>query len=391
MKKTRFVKRIYGIVLTAFLSGTVVISAMAADTADTHQQAKDAAAAYLRSSLAGQCPIPTYETEDPLISSASYTYENAITALAFMSEGDYESAAAVLDALTACMENDTELPDRFRNAYMAGKTSDLPGYWNDEAEAWIQDAYQVGTSTKSSCAAAVALLTYNSASTNDAYLNTALSAVDWVISECQDDTPGFTAGYTGWQTTDECTVFTYKSAVDNLWMYAACTMLEEATGWSKYADAADSALTFLTETMYSSGDSRFFQGTKDDGKTPLTSLITTDAQALAAIFLDDISGMDNIRKCLTKDGGYSYDNSSTDGFWLEGTAIAALALDRTGEEATAETALQAMEQQQLSSGTFPQASVPELKTGEKDRVLNNWPTTGACAWYILAANGYEFF
>ena len=351
------------------------------------EQAKDAAVGYLKAAVADKCPIASYETDDPLISAASYTYESAVAALALMSEGEYEDAARILDAFVQGMKTDSEFKDRFRNAYMVGSPSDLPGYWNNEKAQWLQDAYQVGTSTKSSSAAAVALLTYHSERPNEEYLNTAVAGIDWILDNCQDGNPGFTSGYTGWKNDNAFTDLTYKSTTDNLWMAAACRLLETATGWSKYGDAASSAEQFVKEKMYSAGDSRFFQGTQDDGETPVANLILTDVQATAVLCLDDDSGMDNMEKCLAKDGGYSYDNSNCDGSWLEGTAIAALALKQIGNEEKAEAALEAMEQMQLPSGSFPQASISELKTGEQDRTINDWPSVAPCAWFVLAVNG----
>ena len=129
-------KQFTAAVLAVFTAGILASSAFAGE--DRTSQ-KDMAAEYLKSAVSEKCPMVTYETEDPLISTASYTYDNAIAAIALMSEGDYETAGLILDALTAGMEKDKEYSDRFRNAYMAGKASDLPGYWNDEAEKWFQD------------------------------------------------------------------------------------------------------------------------------------------------------------------------------------------------------------------------------------------------------------
>ena len=106
--------------------------------------------------------------------------------------------------------------------------------------------------------------------------------------------------------------------------------------------------------------------------------------------MDNDSGMNNIKQAAASDGGYSYDNSNKSGSWLEGTAIAALAWKEIGETEKAESVLNAMQKFQLPSGAFPQASVPELLTGEL-RVLNDWPTTGAAAWFIMAVNGYNPF
>ena len=375
-------------VLSAVLAVILVLSLMASALADDgHEQAKKAAIDFLKAAVADKCPIASYETDDPLLSVSSCTYDSAIAALALMSEGDYETASAILDAFVNGMQNDVQHENRFRNAYMAGNAATQPGYWNNEQGAWLQDAFQVGTGTKSSCAAAAALLTYHKAFPNENYLNTAVTAIDWVIGNCQDGNPGFTAGFNGWKSENAYTDLTYKSTSDNLWMAAACSMLAKATGWSKYEEAASSARQFVTEKMYSAGDSRFFQGTAEDGVMPVTNLVLVDVQALAELCLGDDSGMDNIAMCRTGDGGYAYDNSNLSGSWLEGSAMAALALKEIGEGEKADAVLSMMEKLQLPSGIFPQASIPELKTGEQDRVIQDVPSVAPCAWFILAVNG----
>ena len=380
-------RKILALILAAVLT-LALISAAGAD--ENHAQAKAAAVDYLKAAVAQKCPIQTYETDEPLIASGSYTYENAIAALALMSEGDYDSAVLILDALVTGMQQDAEFSDRFRNAYMVGSAADLPGYWNDAQGKWLQDAYQVGTSTKSSAAAAVALLTCHAAKPNDAYLNAAEDAVTWILWNCKDDNPGFTAGYTGWRKANAYTDLTYKTTVDNLWMAAACSMLAKETDLSRYSDGEASALEFVRR-MFSSGDSRYCQGTAEDGIKPVADLIVTDVQALASLCVNDDAGLDNMEKCLATDGGYAYDNSFRDGSLLESTAIAALALKLAGDTGRAESALATMEKFQLTSGTFPQTSIPELKTGEKDVVFRDWPSVGPCAWFILAVNGANPF
>ena len=377
-------KRVLCVVMAMIFAAALVTAASAEGG---HEEAKKAALGYLKAAVKENCPIRTYETDDPLIASASYTYESAIAALALMSEGETEDAAKILDAMVTGMAGDNEkFRDRFRNAHMVGSAADLPGYWNSEKEQWLQDAYQVGTSTKSSAAAAVALLTYNAANPNSKYVDTAAAGMDWILANCKDGNPGFTSGYTGWYG-ESFTTLTYKTTEDNLWLAAACRLLAKATGWNSYSEAEASALQFVKESMFSSGDTRYFQGTKEDGVTPAASLIQTGVQALAELCLDDDAGMDNIEKCRAADGGYSYDNAVTDGSLLEDTAKAALALKLIGETEKAEEVLAMMEGLQLPSGTFPQASIPELKTGEKDMVFRDWPSVGVCAWFILAANG----
>ena len=60
-----------------------------------HEDQKRLALDYLQSAVSGKCPVRTFETDDPLISVSSYTYESAVAALALMSEGDHESASGI--------------------------------------------------------------------------------------------------------------------------------------------------------------------------------------------------------------------------------------------------------------------------------------------------------
>ena len=363
----------------------LVGQSMPAAAQDGSGQAKEKAVEYLKTRIEAQCPVASFEVDDPLLSVSSYTYDSSIAAMALIFAEEYDTAAAILDALVEGMNHDPELNDRLRNAYMAGKATDLPGDWDDAQGMWIQDAWQVGSSTKSSCAAAVAMLMYDQAQSSDAFLDTAIMAVDWVIDNCRDGGEGFTSGYTGWLKAGNSTDLTYKTTADNLWMYKACTMLAEATGWNKYTEAADSAYRFVTEEMYSAGDTRFFQGTQTDGTTPVTNLILVEPQALAALYLDDDSGLDNIGSCLAADGGYAYDNSASDASWLEGTFMTAQAFRKIGDTESADRILTAMEALQLPTGAFPQAGAAELSTGEADMVLHNWPSVCSCAWFILAS------
>ncbi len=385
-------KKHFGVRIISAAAAVLIAAAMpsaAALASEDAEASKASAAGWLKENLAQNCPMKTFETTDPLLDTASCTYENAVSALALISEGDDEDASKILDALVDGMEKDVEFHDRFRNAYMAGKASDLPGYWDDGKGEWIQDAYMVGSSTKSNAAAALALLLSYKNEANERYLNAAVTALDWIIDNCQDDSPGFTAGYTGWPNAGQATVLTYKSTADNCWMLAAARRLGEITGWKKYIEAASSASLFLTQNMFSEGDTRYFQGTKEDGVTPATNLLLTEAQALPLFCLYDGSGMDNMERCMTTDGGYSYDNSNTDGLWLEGTAMAAQALKKAGRENASESAMEAMRKYQLPSGGFPQASIGELQTGELDHVITDIPSAGPAAWYIMACNDFN--
>lgn len=360
----------------------------------SHLDAKGKAAAYLRQKLEEQSPMQTFETDEPSLSNAAYSYDSAVSALAFISENDLKSAQHILDTFVAGISADSEYNDRIRNAYMSGNAGALPGYWSAEAGSWLQDAYQVGTSTCATSAAAVALLTYNAAEPNFKYVDTAKKGIDWILDNCSDSNPGYSAGYDGWPKADNATIYTTKGTLDNLWLYSACRMLAEVTGSARYSEAAEKAYSFVKDKMYSSGDSRFFEGTDADGISPNTGIVTVDAQCMAYLVLGDDSGLDNVNSsCKSGEGGFAYDNTreGADGFWVEGTAMAALSYALLGESDDADRILSVVEAAQLPSGGFPEASVPDLPTGDLAKSFTGMPRIASCAWYIMAASSYNPF
>ena len=388
--KTKTVSR----VMSTLLIVAFMFCFSAAAFAEEHSASKAKALSYLQSKLDEQCPMQTFETEEPALSNAAYSYDSAIAALAFISEGDMERASRILDTFVVGIGDDPEFHDRIRNAYMSGNASTLPGYWNTQANSWYQDEYQVGTSTCTTAAVAVALLTYNSLQENSSYVDTAIKGIDWILANCSDSNPGYSAGYDGWPNANKVTVYTSKGTLDNLWLYAACNKLAETTGWEKYAEAAENAYSFVTEKMYSQGDTRFFEGTAPDGVSPNGNNVTVNAQCMAYLVLGEDAGLDNVKSnCKSKDGGFAYDNTTNnaEGFWVEGTAMTALSFSMQGETDVADRALSTIESVQLPSGGFPDASIPELSTGDMGLTYTDMPRIASSAWYILAVNGYNPF
>ena len=130
--------------------------------------------------------------------------------------------------------------------------------------------------------------------------------------------------------------------------------------------AADSALRFI-DSMFDAEKGLFYTGTTDDGRTQSRDNIALDAQVWAALALSEqfepykpaiAYTVDNLR---TAQGGYAFhEDNDGGGYWLEGTAITALALRRLGMEQEALDALSAVSDEQLSSGGLPAATVAGL-------------------------------
>lgn len=356
------------------------------------------------------CMLRSYDTDNIYIRNAAFSYDNALTAMAFLSEGKREEAEQILDAFVYAVENDRYQPGRVRNAYGAGditafpgwnNAARLPGWYDNDAEAWYEDRYQTGSNVGNTSYVALALLQYDALYGNDRYLETAGRLMDWVIDNCSDDSPGFTGGYDGWPEggPDTTYVFTYKSIEHNIDAYAAFQRLYEKTNEDRYRDAARSALTFI-ESMYDPDAQVFYTGTLDDGKTPNKDNIVLDAQVWACLSLGDafapyLDSLETVRGMEGPEGGYPFCASNENGgWWAEGTAYTALMYRQLGQDDRAVSALKALEEIQLENGMFPAATVDNLSTGFDLFDGSPWeysaaPHLAPTAWFIMAINDFN--
>ena len=352
--------------------------------------------------------LRSYDTDNVVIQNTAFTYDNALAAMAFLSDGNPEAAARILDAFVYAVGHDRYKPGRIRNAYLARtKDSDpaakagenYPGWWSMEAQAWFEDRSQVGSNPGNTSYAALALMQYDRLYGSDTYLKTARSLMDWVLEECSDGNDGFTAGYDGWPESGVVYPFTYKSIEHNIDAYAAFRQLYAQTGEEKYRDAADSSLRFIL-SMYDPEEAYFYVGTLEDGVTPDKGLVVLDGivwnrLALGDAFEPCLDSMDTLAAMRTPDNGYPFSKGSGDGgWWPEGTAFTALMYRLAGETETADASLEALSAIQLENGLFPAASVPELKTGLELFDGSPWaytddPHIAPAAWFIMAVNEFD--
>ena len=358
--------------------------------------------------------LRSYDTDTLEIKNAAFSYDNALVAMAFLSEGKTEQAAELLDALAWAIEHDRYQPGRVRNAYAAGDISPapgwgedakLPGWYDVEARSWYEDAYQVGSNVGNSSYVALAFMHYieeaHDAGRSDRYLACAQSLMDWVIADCSDGGDGFLAGYDGWPESGNDAVYplTYKSIEHNIDAYAAFKRLAEVTGEKKYQNAAESAL-HLIESLYDSESGVFHTGTESDGKTISKENTVLDAQVWACLALEDEfwpyeDALETVGRMKVKKGGYPFCQSNINGgWWAEGTAFTGLMYRLRGEDEKALEALDALCSIQNDSGLFPAATVKNLSTGiylfdgtpwEYGNELHIAPT----AWFIMAVNAFN--
>ena len=355
--------------------------------------------------------IRSYDTDNVYIQNAAYTYDNALAAMAFLSEGMKESARQILDAFVYAIENDrAEGRKRIRNAYSAGDISALPGWesgarlpgWYDqEAGTWYEDRYQVGSNVGNTSYAALALLQYYNRYGGSQYLQAARDIMDWVLENCQDGRDGFTAGFDGWEEADPPLVypFSYKSIEHNIDAYAVFGALYGATAEARYYEAAKSAENFIL-SMYNEEKGCFMTGTLEDGITPNESVTVLDAQVWCAMakgdsFKDYEKALSLVDQMKTPEGGYPFcQENRNGGWWAEGTAFTALMFRGRGEISRYREAMDALCGIQLESGLFPAATNDHLSTGMELFDGSPWeystdPHAAPTAWFVMAANGFN--
>jgi hypothetical protein len=355
--------------------------------------------------------LRSYDTDNVYIQNAAYTYDNALAAMAFLSEGMEASARQILDAFVYAIENDrAQGRKRIRNAYSAGDISALPGWesgarlpgWYDREDGtWYEDRYQVGSNVGNTSYAALALIQYYNRFGGSQYLQAARDIMDWVLETCQDGRDGFTAGFDGWEEGDPPVVypFSYKSIEHNIDAFAVFGALYGATGEAKYYEAAQSAKNFIL-SMYSEEKGCFMTGTTEDGITPNESVTALDAQVWCAMALGDTfkdyeKALQLVDQMKTPEGGYPFcAENRNGGWWAEGTAYTALMFREREEISRYREAMDALCGIQLESGLFPAATNDHLSTGMELFDGSPWeystdPHIAPAAWFVMAANGFN--
>lgn len=351
--------------------------------------------------------LRSYDTDKKELSNTAFTYDNALVAMAFLSEGMYDKAAEILDAFVYASENDRYQPGRIRNAYRAGCIAPDPG-WEDGARVpgfideygrWAEDAYQVGCNVGNTSYVALAMMQYDHVCGTNRYTDTAETLMNWVLEECTDGGLGFIAGYDGWPEKNDVSKYTYKSLEHSVDAFAAFKQLYAVTGNEKYKDAADSALAFI-QSMYNESTGWFYTGTTTDGVTPNTDVVVLDTQVWSAMAMEELyepyaSALDLVDSMKTEEGAYPFcQENKNGGFWCEGSAFTALMFRERGENGKFTETMNALCDVQLDSGLFPAATVDGLSTGIYLSDGSPWeyykdPHITPTAWFIMAVNGFD--
>ena len=357
--------------------------------------------------------LASYDSEEQGRKDVAYSYDNALCALAFMADGDKESASGILDAFVYAAINDRGDVQRVRNAYVAGNIKGdvygsvrLPGYYDTERDMWIEDPSLVGSSSGNLAWVSLALLWYDKLYGEEEntylYVKTAAALLEWVLDNCADENPGYIAGINGWPESgaSKGQVLSYKSLEHNVDCMVAFEALYEITGDERYHEASQSALSFI-KSMYDAKKGYYYTGTSSDGVTPNTESVVLDAQVWTALAVDDAGKngrvRKNIRKMKTSDKGYAFClDEVAGGFWAEGTAFTALYYLECGKKKDVYEAMDAVCSIQKVDGRIPACSGDSINTGMElfngaAWVYDNSPHIAPAAWLVMAIDGFNPF
>jgi len=341
----------------------------------------------------------------------AYLYDNAIALYAPAEAGAAGHAAVLADAIVYAQQNDRTFHDgRLRNVYLRGDPSadsgrsmgvaggavPLPGFWQNGK--WMEDYFAVSTSAGNAAWTMLALCKTAgivSAEKRAAYIAAAEDAASFLLG-LNTESGGFTAGYEGWDETQE--KVKYKSTEQNLALTAAFTALSalvRETSPQKAAEydrAAASAQAFV-RSMYDADKCCFYTGTLEDGVTVSKGVVPLDANALALLGTasEDIQGvLDYVKKSMAVGAGFDFSAGDLDGVWNQGTAMMALCYLTQDMETEYSAVMGYLKTQEYKDGSIPAADRDGVSTGfvlsgtdtlwEYDNELS----IGATGWYALA-------
>jgi hypothetical protein len=318
-------------------------------------------------------------TDDAIINTFAYVYDNAIAALALSYSGKHERAQQIADAIVYAYEHDRYYADgRLRNAYSNGNPvsfpgwasaknesfARIPGFYDADSKQWFEDYYAVSTSTGNLAWAVLALCEISrNAADPDKYISAAKGIGDFILT-LKSETGGFTGGYEGWE--PEPTKVTYKSTEHNIDLIAAFAKLAALTGRPQYAEASAHARAFVL-TMYDAEQGNFYTGTGDDGVTINKDVLPLDTNTWAILalgddFKDAAKTLAFIDAHMAVDGGYDFD-TNLDGVWWEGTAQTALAYMQAGNQDKYRQILEVLNSNAEADGSITAADRDGVTTG----------------------------
>lgn len=277
---------------------------------------------------------------------AAYVYDNALAGLALAAAGYGQEAARIGEALAIAQARDRFWTDgRLRNAYQPGpmtQPAKLPGWWDAEAARWQEDPYQAGSQTGPVAWAMLLWMVLG-------MIAPANRAGDWLNRQLRART-GYYGGFYGFEPNPS--KLTWQSTEQNTDLFAAFTKLRRP-------DDAAHAGDFV-RAMFDPARAVFDAGTAPDGsRNPLLAADAGTWPYLAG--LGSAGSAETAIAGLRRGAGIGFSAASSS-IWPEGTAFAALALQRI-DPAQATDFLATVEAQISPSGFIYAAVSDRLGTG----------------------------
>jgi len=342
----------------------------------------------------------------------AYTYDNAISLIAFLAAGERDRARLIADAFIYALHNDPFYTDRrLRNAYSAGRltvppgwkpngkvsTVRLPGWYDATRQEWLEDRVQISTNTGNLAWVILALSAFSESTGDRRSLQAAEELGDWIDSHCREPkrrgAGGYLAGFEG--EPNDLVTLQYKATEHAIDLYAAFRRLYRLTRNDKWRDRAEYSKQFL-RSMWDPKEGKFWTGTGNDGETVNMDVIPVDVQAWAVLALADEEkgyerALEYADEHLRAGSGFDF-NQDGDGVWYEGTAQMAVAFGYVGNEGKKRELLSVLRSGQLPSGAVPAASKDGLTTGFYFSADNPWlyfrrAHIAATAWSAIAELG----
>jgi hypothetical protein len=327
---------------------------------------------------------------------SSFTYDNALVILAWLASGsaaDLQRATVLGDTLLYAQAHDPYADGRTRASYQPDPFITADG------------SPQIGSpaaNTGNQAWAGIALARLHEVTGQARFLQGALRLADW-IQTFTYDVARAPYGYTGGRDGGNA-AYTFKSTEHNIDVGAFFTMLATLTGDTVWTARAQTAFGFVA-AMQNTATGYVWTGTNADGRTVNPDPIPADVQTWAYLATGDSRysaavTWANTALAVTDSGyaGIAYSTADTSKVWFEGTAQLALALrarGATGDPARYTTLITTCENAQArhpngDGNGLVAASRDGLDTGFGDLYYASLHT-GATAWYLLAAKGYNPF
>ena len=361
--------------------------------------------------------LPLNDGVDLALRRISFTYDNALSVLAFLAHGSADSvrrAKLIGDAFLEAMTHDAVFNDnrschepidpqtadgaRLRSSYAAGDIALPPGWTPQGRSGTVPLAGAQTVDVGNNAWAAIALLALHQRTRETKYLDAACKLGNFIQAFHNDSGTyrGFTGGmeYPGNGTT---ILRPWASTEHNLDVHAAFSRLYAVTGETRWQAGAAHARDFI-EAMWNGNC--YLTGTNDPNtRNAASGMLPLDAQAWAVLSLPNalgthpsILGCAEANHAKTENGFTGFDfNEDRDGVWFEGTAQMAVAYAVAGDAAKADAYKQTLRlaQQTATNGDgegIVAASHDALTTGfgfEYYRRLH----TGATSWNVFAQLG----